>query len=121
MSSWDQFMEYLVAGVFICVGLAKILSYSSGPRALGAQPAGLPFGLPYGLTPAVGVFEVVAGAALVSPSSYFPEYAPAQLAAAGLALVTAVAAVYHARRRQSMVPNLTLFLLVLFVAIVRWA
>jgi hypothetical protein len=121
MSSWDQFMEYLVAGVFICVGLAKILSYNRGPRALGAQPAGLPFGLPYGLTPAVGVFEVVAGAALASPSSYFPEYAPAQLAAAGLALVTAVAAVYHARRRQSMVPNLTLFLLVLFVAIVRWA
>ena len=120
MSAWDQFAEYFVASVFLCVGLAKILSFRRGPKAVGAQPARLPFGVPYGCIAAVGLVEVAAALALVLPSSFLPQYALTQLAVAGLALLTVVAEIYHARRRQSMVPNLMLFLLVLFVAVVRW-
>jgi len=109
-----------VAGVFVCVGLAKILRYKRSPKALGAQPARLPFGLPYGCIVAVGLFEIAAAVALVMPAGFLPQAALTQVAVAGLALLTVTAAVYHARRRETMVPNVMLFLLVLFVVVVRW-
>ncbi len=120
MNAWDRFVVDCVAGIFFCVGLAKILSYRSSPKALGAQPARLRFGLRYGGIVLLGLFEIAAGLALALPSSFLPQYAPTLLAVAGLALLTTIAAIYQARRRQSMVPNIMLFLLVLFVAIVRW-
>ena len=120
MSTWDQFVEYFVAAVFLCAGLAKILSYRRSPKAVGAQPARLPFGLPQGCIVAVGLFEVAASLALVLPTGFLPQAALTQVAVAGLALLTVTAGVYHARRRESMVPNVMLFLLVLFVAVVRW-
>lgn len=120
MSGWDRFVEFFVAGVFLCVGLAKILSYKRSPKAVGAQPARLPFGLPYGSIAAVGVFEVLAALALVMPSSFLPQAALTQVAVAGLVLLTVTAGVYHARRRESTVPSVMQFLLVLFVVVVRW-
>jgi hypothetical protein len=41
-------------------------------------------------------------------------------AAAGLVLVTLYGAIYHTRRHETAVPNLALFLLVMFVVIGRW-
>ena|ERR1700676_2079831 len=120
MNSWDRFVEYFVAVVFLCVGVAKILSYKRSPKALGAQPARLPFGLPFWCIAAVGLFEVAAAATLVMPSGFLPQAALTQVAVAGLALLTVTAGVYHARRHESTVPNVMLFLLVLFVAVVRW-
>jgi hypothetical protein len=120
MNSLDRFMEYLVAGVFLCVGLAKIWSYRRRPKPLGAQRAHLPFGLPYELVIVVGLFEVLAALALVTPYSLLPHAMIAPLAVAGLALLTWFAAFYHMRRHESPVPNLVLFLLVMFVAVARW-
>lgn len=120
MNSLDRFMEYLVAGVFLCVGIAKILSYRRRPKALGAQPARLPFGLPYGWLVAVGLFEVVAALALITPFNLMPQVTLAQLAAAGLVLLTIAAALYHMRRRESAIPNVVLLLLILFVIVGRW-
>jgi hypothetical protein len=120
MNALDRFMEYFVAGVFLCVGLAKIWSYQRRPKPLGAQPARLPFGLPYGLVIAVALFEVLAALALPTPYSFLPHVMIAPLAIAGLALLTWSAAFYHMRRRESAVPNLALFLLVMFVAVARW-
>jgi VIT1/CCC1 family predicted Fe2+/Mn2+ transporter len=120
MNSLDRFMEYLVAGVFLCVGLAKIWSYRRRPKPLGAQRARLPFGLPHGLVVAVGLFEVVAALALLTPYSFLPLAMIVPLAIAGLALLTWSAAFYHMRRHESPVPNLVLFLLVMFVAVARW-
>ena len=117
MSRSDQIEVYLVAAVFLCVGLAKIWNYKRSPRGLGAQSARR--ALPSWCIVAVGLFEVAAGLALVA-SGLLPQVALAQVAIAGLALLTVTACIYHARRRQSMVPNLMLFLLVLFVAVVRW-
>ena len=118
MNSLDRFMEYLVAGVFLCVGLARIISYKRRPKPLGAQSAGLPFGLPYEALVAVGVFQILAALALVTPLSFMPTIAP--WAAAGLVLVTLYGAIYHMRRHETAVPNLTLFLLVMFVVVGRW-
>jgi hypothetical protein len=117
---WDQFAVYLVAGVFLCVGLAKLLGYRRRPRALGAQPARRRFGLRYVGIAAVGLFEVGAAVALVMPSGVLPQAALAQAALAGLALLTVTAGVYHARRHESTVANVLLFLLVLYVAVARW-
>jgi hypothetical protein len=118
MNNLDRYMEYLVAGVFLCVGLARILSYRRRPKPLGAQSASLPFGLPYGTLVAVGLFQIVAALILVTPFSFVPMIAP--WAAAGLVFVTLTGALYHMRRDESAVPNLTLFLLVMFVVVGRW-
>jgi hypothetical protein len=120
MNTWDQFVEYFVAGVFVCVGVAKVSKYRRGPKAVGAQPARLPFGLPYGCIVGVGLFEIAAALILVMPAGFLPLAALAQVAVAGLALLTVTASVYHARRQETMVPNMMLFLLVLFVVVVRW-
>jgi hypothetical protein len=118
MSSWDRFVEYFVAGVFLCVGLAKILTYKRSPKALGAQSARRP--LPNWCMVTAGLFEFAAGLALAMPSGFLPQAMLTQVAIAGLALLTATACVYHARRHETMVPNMMLFLLVLFVAVARW-
>ncbi len=69
---------------------------------------------------AVGVFEIAAALALVMPFSLLPQVTSAQIAAAGLAILTGTAAIYHVRRDETPVPNLTLFFLVLLVVIERW-
>lgn len=117
MSSLDGFMGYLVACVFLCVGFTKIVSYKRRPKSLGARPASLLFGLPYGCIVAVGLFEIVAALALVTPFGLLPQVTLAQLAAVGLALLTLAAAVYHARRHESAITDGTLFLLVMFVIV----
>jgi hypothetical protein len=120
MNSLDRFMEYFIAGVFLCVGIAKIWSYRRRPKPLGAQRASLPFGLPYGLVIAAGLFEVAAALALVTPYSFLPHVMIAPLAIAGLALLTGTGAFYHIRRHETAVPNVILFLLVMFVAVAHW-
>jgi len=118
MTSLDRLMEYLAAGVFLCVGIARIMSYNRRPKPLGAQSAGLPFGLPYEALIAVGVFQIVAAVILVAPLSFMSALAP--WAAAGLVLVTLYGAIYHTRRHETAVPNLALFLLAMFVVVGRW-
>jgi hypothetical protein len=120
MNSLDRLMEYLVAGIFLCVGLAKIWSYRRRPKPLGAQRASYPLAVPYGLVIAAGLFEVVAALALLTPYSFLPHVMVAPLAIAGLALLTGIGAVYHRHRHETAVPNLILFLLVMFVAVARW-
>jgi len=73
MNSLDRFMEYLVAGVFVCVGLRSIYSYKRRPRALGAREMSLPFGVPYWSVIAVGLFEIAAALALVMPIGAWPQ------------------------------------------------
>ena len=118
MNSLDRYMEYLAAGVFLCVGFARIISYKRRPKPLGAQSAGLPFVLPYEALIAVGVFQIVAAVILVAPLSFLSVLAP--WAVAGLVLVTLYGAIYHMRRHETAVPNLALFLLAMFVVVGRW-
>ena len=118
MNNLDRFIEYLAAGVFLCVGLARIFSYKRRPRPLGAQSADLPFGLPYGSLVAVGLFQIAAALVLVMPIASLSTIAP--WAVAGLVSLTLAGALYRMRREESAVPNLTLFLLVMLVVVGRW-
>ncbi len=120
MNSLDQWISYIVAGVFLYIGVTKIMSYRRRPRSLGAHSARLPFGLPRGWIVAVGVFEVAAALALVTPFGLLPQLTSAQLAAAGLAVLTGTAVIYHMRRQETAIPSLTLFCLVLLVVVGRW-
>jgi hypothetical protein len=118
MNNLDRFFEYLVAGVFLCVGLAKILSFRRRPKPLGAQSSNLPFGMSYKWLAAVGLFQIVAALVLVAPLSFSSVIAP--WAVAGLAWVTLSGAMVHMRRHESAVPNVALFLLVMLVVVGRW-
>lgn len=117
MTNLDRAMEFVLAGVFLWIGLAQIMSFRRRPKALGASNRRLPLGPPYGIVAVIGIFEIIAALALVTP---FGPISPARLAliaATGLALLTLTAAVLNMRRDKSAVPSLTLFLMALFVIV----
>lgn len=113
-------MEFLVAGVFLCIGLRRIVSYGRRPKALGASQMRLPFGLPYGTIAAVGLFEIAAALALLAPFGPLPQATLVPLAAAMLALLTMAAGIHHVRRHEPATPTVVLFLLAMFVMVARW-
>jgi hypothetical protein len=49
-----------------------------------------------------------------------PPYIVPRLAAAALAVLMIVASVYHARRHETAVPNVVLFLMAVLVIVGRW-
>ena len=119
MTSLDRFMEYFVAAVFLLVGLRRLSAYRRRPRALGAASARLPLGLPSGSTVMIGLFEIVAALALITPFGVWPQGNVVRLAATGLALLMLVSGIYQVRRRESVEPTAVLFLLALFVIVGR--
>jgi hypothetical protein len=119
MTNLDWFMEFLVAGVFVLLGIRKVMTFRRKPRALGARHSRLPFGLPHGSIAVVGLLEILAALALVAPAGPFPPATLALIAAAALALLTTAAGIYHVHRRESAVPSVALFLLALFVIVGR--
>lgn len=110
-------MEFLLAGVFLWIGLAQIMSFRRRPKALGAGNKRLPLGLPYGSVVAIGICEIVAAFALVAPFGPISQPNLALFAAMALALLTLGAAVLNARRQKSAAPSVVLFLMALFVII----
>jgi DoxX-like protein len=120
MNNLDRLMEYLVAGVFLCVGFRKIWSYRRRPKALGASQRSLPFGLPHVTILAIGLFEIVAALALLVQFGPVPQATLVPLAAATLGLLMIAAGIYHVRRHETAAPTAVLFLLTLFVIVGRW-
>lgn len=115
MNSLDRFMEFLLSGVFLCLGLAKIFSYTRKPSAQETPENTSFIGLPYVWAALIGLFEIVAALTLLVPAAARPAIAPALVAATALALLMIAASIYRARRQQSTTPTLTLFLMALFV------
>jgi hypothetical protein len=115
MTNLDRFMDILLAGVFLLIGIWQIVSYGRRPKSLGARHRSLPLGLPYGFVVAVGLIEIVAALGLIIPFGPIPPERLALIAATGLALLTLTAAIYRMRRQQSPVPSTMLFLMALFV------
>jgi len=109
--------QVALAGVFLFAGFTKIFAYK---RQIKMPQTGLPlgfFGLPYQMAVAIALVEIVGALALLVPvHSWPPEILP-RLAAAGLALVTIVAGIYHHRCKEPAGPSVVLFLLALFVVI----
>jgi uncharacterized membrane protein YphA (DoxX/SURF4 family) len=112
--------QILLAAVFLFAGFSEIFSYRSRTEVSPVRPSlGFP-GLAYELALAIGVVEIVGALALVVPVDLWPPDILPRLAAAGLALLAVVGAIYHMRRRESAAPNIALFLLALFVIVGRW-
>jgi len=119
MNNLDRFMEFVVAAVFVCVGIRNIYSYRRRPKPLGARHAELPFRLPYAVIAAVGLFEILAALALVAPVGPLPQATVVKLAALGLSLMAVAYGIYQIKRQETPTPAVVLFLLTLFVLVGR--
>jgi len=114
MNRLDIFMEFLVAGVFLCMGIKSVLTHPRRFKSLGAMSARQTLQVPDRWVLAIGLFEIAAAIALVMPVSF------ALPAALGLALLTLSISFVRARRHQFPAPSIVMFLLVLFVIVGRW-
>jgi hypothetical protein len=122
MNNLDRFMEFFVAGVFFCGGLNKLyrlVRLRRKANALGVRHLPGALGMPYGWVIAIGLFEIAAALALVTPLGPWQPAALARLAAMGLALLMIFLAAYRVRRRQPSHLAFSLFFLAIFVIIGR--
>jgi len=109
MNNLDRFMEFLVAAVFLLVGLSKIFSYKNHKEPANAGKSELAIEFPYWCVALVGLFEMGAAMALITP------FELTLFAAVVLALSTFIAGLYRASVQKPAAPTVVLFLLVLFV------
>jgi len=109
MNNLDRFMEFLAAAVFLLVGLSKIFSYRYLRGSGEAGSAELAREFPYWGVALVGLFEMAAAMALVTP------FELTLFAAVALAFSTIIAGLYRISVQKPAAPTAILFLLVLFV------
>jgi uncharacterized membrane protein YphA (DoxX/SURF4 family) len=109
MNNLDRFMEFLVAAVFILVGLSKIFSYRYHREPVEAGTSELAIEFPYWCVALVGLFEMGAAMALVTP------FELELFAAVALALSTIINGLYRVSVQKPAAPTVVLFLLALFV------
>ncbi len=112
-------MEFLLAGVFLCAGLAKIFSYNRKASEPGNEESSGLMGLPYTWAALIGLFETAAALALIAPVPALLSPTFVLTAATALALLMVAASVYRVRRQQSAAPTIALFLMALFVIVGR--
>ena len=108
-------MEFVLAGVFLCVGLFRIFGYKRRLVMAGVGQIFAPLELPHGTVLAIGLFEIVAALAVVTPAAFALPALMVPAAAAALALVAVGACIYRVRHREECAPTIALFLLAIFV------
>ncbi len=109
MNSLDRFMEFLVAAVFILVGLSRILTYRLHRKPTDTGTSELASEFPYWCIALVVLFEMGAAVALVTP------FELTLFAAVALALSTMINGFYRVSAQKPTAPTVVLFLLALFV------
>jgi uncharacterized membrane protein YphA (DoxX/SURF4 family) len=109
MNSLDRFMEFLVAAIFLLVGLSKIFSYRRQKEGAETETSKLAIEFPYWCVALVGLFEMGAAMALVTP------FELTLFAALALAFWTIITGLYRMSVDKPTAPTAVLFLLVLFV------
>ena len=119
MNSLDRLMEFLLSGVFLCAGLAKIFSYNRKASKPGNQETSGLMGLPYTWAALIGLFETVAALALIAPVGPSPLSNTRHRAARHSLCLMVGASIYRVRRQQSAAPTIALFLMALFVIAAR--
>jgi uncharacterized membrane protein YphA (DoxX/SURF4 family) len=102
-------MEFLVATVFLLVGLSKIFSYRFHREPAEAGTPELAADFPYWCATLVSLFEMGVALALVTP------FEITVLAAIGLALSSIITGLHRVSAQKPAAPSVALFLLVLFV------
>ena len=108
-------MEFVLAAVAIGAGLINIFGRKRRLVLAGAGQIFAPLELSQGRSIAVGLFEIVAALALLTPVAPIPTAILVPIAAAALALFAIVACVYRWRHRQECAPTIALFLVAAFV------
>jgi hypothetical protein len=124
MNGMIWFAQVAVAIVFLISGTFKLFSFTPLMHALGNRAHVHTTMAPIGAA-IIGFIEVVLAFGVLMPDMYTPdgaapEYLIARLSAAGLALLMIGVAVYHARRHEHAVLDVTFCLMALFVIIGRW-
>lgn len=115
MSNLDRLMEFVLAGVFLCVGLARIFGYKRQIVLAGVGQIFAPLELSHGSVVAIGLFEILAALAVITPFAFALPAVMVPAAAAALALVAVGACVYRVRHHQECAPTVALLLLAVFV------
>ena len=112
--------QIILAGVFLFTGFSKIFAYGKVVKVLEARSkTGL---VAMSRTQAVllSLLEIAGAVGVLVPVDVWPPYIFLRLATAGLALLMVVTGIYHLVRQESAAPDVSLFLLALFVIVGRW-
>jgi len=115
MSNLDRLMEFVLAAVFLCLGFARIFGYKRRLVLAGVGQIFAPLELPHSRVVAIGLFEVVAALALVTPIPPIPSAMLVPLAGTALALSAIAACIYRVRHHEECAPTVALFFLAVFV------
>jgi uncharacterized membrane protein YphA (DoxX/SURF4 family) len=113
-------VQIILAGVFLFTGFSKIFAYGKVVKVVEARSKGGGIGMSQGQAVLVGLLEVVGAAAVLVPMDLWPPYILLRLAAGGLGLLMVFAGIYHIRRQETAAPDVSLFLLALFIIVGRW-
>jgi uncharacterized membrane protein YphA (DoxX/SURF4 family) len=111
--------QILLAGVFLYAGFSKVFVYEPHPTAPDSRISSC-VALPHGLAAAIAIVEIAGAVAVVVPIDLWPPDIFLRLVTAGLAVLTLIAAIYHARREEPTAPIIAVFFLALFVIVGRW-
>jgi len=121
MNSLDWFAQLLLAGIFVFSGLSKIFAIQRRVKTTAHTSLSCTCsGMPCNVVLAIALVELTGALALIVPFNLWQPGILPLLGAAGLALLTLCACIYHLRRHESAAPIVALFLLTLFVIIGRW-
>jgi uncharacterized membrane protein YphA (DoxX/SURF4 family) len=112
--------QIILAGVFLFTGFSKIFAYKHVVKVVEARSKAVPIGITSAQAALVGMAEIVGAAGVLVPVDLWPPYVFLRLAAAVLALLMVGTGIYHLRREESAAPDVSLFLLALFVIVGRW-
>jgi uncharacterized membrane protein len=112
--------QLILAGVFLLVGVSKIVAYEKLVKVLEARSKTGPIGMSRGQAAVVGLLEIAGALGVIIPAYLGTPYFFVLLAAGGLALLMVAAGIYHLLRQESAAPSVALFLLALFIIVGRW-
>ena len=112
--------QLILAGVFLLVGVSKLVAYEKLVKNLEARSKTGPIGMSRGQAAVVGLLEIAGALGVVVPVDLGGPYFLVLLAAGGLALLMVYAGIYHLLREESAAPSVALFLLALFIIVGRW-
>jgi uncharacterized membrane protein YphA (DoxX/SURF4 family) len=113
-------VQIILAGVFLFTGFSKIFAYGQVVKVVEARSNAGGIGMSQGQAVLVGLVEVAGAAAVLVPVDLWPPYVLLRLSAGGLGLLMVFAGIYHIRRQETAAPDVSLFLLALFVIVGRW-
>jgi uncharacterized membrane protein YphA (DoxX/SURF4 family) len=116
--------QIILAVVFVSTGAGKLFAYHRVMGILENRSKG-PAGVGRGVATFIGIAEILGAVGVILPASFtpavlMPDHLLVRLAASGLALIMVLAGIYHLSRREEAAPDVTLFLLAVFVILGRW-